>query len=771
MSATRISTRSILSSLPTTAGVMAWCLLCAAPVTGRAQVRWQIVGATGGINGNASANELPISGAGAVIDFCADPGPFQPSVTGTGGVVHEYGIKCLREVEDRATPPAGPPDVWAQAFIKARAFIDGDNTDEVTVEWLNLAYVDQWSDGHLARAAMVLNFSIDLEIVNGPVGAPVLVYYYWEAFGGASTNHECPQPPVCVLEEDPVRIANTFSVGGNELLGGRFDFASPAGLPGWNQKKNQGGAIAANVGDVINISLSSNGSADIASPEPAGIQVGTEADVRFDGKLRITVGYVPPPLPPSSPSPAAEFSLDIGSDAEMSNAPANGNEYFDPGDCYPWGGPPIPTCGLGGIRDDVDIFAGLDVEPFAPDCGVPPASAAPVCQIVGSPPERWFDLDGTDALDFSLTPLLGPAPGTIDYFPSACIYSPEHLAISFDEDGPSRYDGLSCTVPTNSFSSNWGATFGTTAERNEVYYLNTVQSISFPTALPAFAAAIADEITVHAALSNNPDLGTLENDDVDALDFVEDAAVCTYWYFSGDHEATGADPTNGNVLDPGDIYEVVPGGSPQTVVSHAVHLGLPDGVDVRDFEFVWLYNEPVNAVWLALIFSVAPDDPFTPFDESAGLDPTTIHASFFDGATFDYLTTPLGENIDAIATWQDTLVTPSAGACCDQNGCVMTASVAQCNAVGGSFRGLGTDCADVNGDGFPDSCECVGCRGDFNGDLQINGADIQDFTNCITSGGGSNCYCADMDANATWDLNDVDLFVLVLLNGPFPPCP
>ena len=39
-------------------------------------------------------------------------------------------------------------------------------------------------------------------------------------------------------------------------------------------------------------------------------------------------------------------------------------------------------------------------------------------------------------------------------------------------------------------------------------------------------------------------------------------------------------------LDGGDIYEVLPLGGVTKVIDHAIHLGLPDGMDIDGFEFI-----------------------------------------------------------------------------------------------------------------------------------------------------------------------------------------
>ncbi len=56
------------------------------------------------------------------------------------------------------------------------------------------------------------------------------------------------------------------------------------------------------------------------------------------------------------------------------------------------------------------------------------------------------------------------------------------------------------------------------------------------------------------------------------------------------------------------------------------------------------------------------------------------------------------------------------------------------------------------------------CLADINNDGQRNAADIQVFADCIT-GGGSNCACADLQADGTLDMDDVTTFVSGLVAG------
>ena len=63
----------------------------------------------------------------------------------------------------------------------------------------------------------------------------------------------------------------------------------------------------------------------------------------------------------------------------------------------------------------------------------------------------------------------------------------------------------------------------------------------------------------------------------------------------------------------------------------------------------------------------------------------------------------------------------------------------------------------------------IGCMeaGDLTGDGRLNGADIQQFVQCILGGSGD-CDCADIDENGKIDTQDIGLFVSCVL-GNSPP--
>lgn len=84
---------------------------------------------------------------------------------------------------------------------------------------------------------------------------------------------------------------------------------------------------------------------------------------------------------------------------------------------------------------------------------------------------------------------------------------------------------------------------------------------------------------------------------------------------------------------------------------------------------------------------------------------------------------------------------------------------------------------DVDGDAWPDIVigRCTGtrvymnisnacdCTNDMNDDGLRNGADIRGFVECLI-GNGSNCGCAESDANPGLDINDITVFVFKLIS-------
>ncbi|MFQ6048118.1 MAG: hypothetical protein ACE5K7_02005, partial [Phycisphaerae bacterium] len=343
-----------------------------------------------------------------------------------------------------------------------------------------------------------------------------------------------------------------------------------------------------------------------------------------------------------------EFSLDIGSDHELSDPNMDGDEWFDPGDVYLWW-PPIWSP-QNGFKDDASIF-GQDPppDPFVAGSQVPVGQGDPSWYL------HYFDLDGHDQLDFEIQELHEP-PIPADVLPSLlCLYEPMALYWSYDDDqapgwcGPVPPGGdVPVTAPSPA-----GLIYGTTALADEI--IGAVVIPGVPSGLAGPPIGVANELMVNFGLWPNPDLTENDDDDVDSLDAqveqVEPTIRCPFWYFTVDHEATWFG-LGGVPLDPGDIYlanpSMLPG--PIMVVDNS-QLGLPDGTDVDAFEFVLLLHPQMpGGLFLAVLFSVDEDDPLTPnVDESGGLNPNEVYASFMDGMWWDYLV--LDDDVDALTVY------------------------------------------------------------------------------------------------------------------------
>ena len=371
-----------------------------------------------------------------------------------------------------------------------------------------------------------------------------------------------------------------------------------------------------------------------------------------------------------------EFSLDIGSDIELSDPQMNGNEAADPGDVYWWQSAPIIPPGRDGFKDDMLIF-GQDPWPDPPDALL--ATRVPVG--TGSPDEyyEYFDLDGHDQTDFSLIEIQYP----LNQIPSNCVYTPENLLVSFDDD---MRDGWPANdVPVTRPSPAGVSSYGSTPGQDEVIGVDVLIPAG---GLPPFPIQwiypFADEITIHQSMNPNPDAGDPDDDDVDSLDIVPSEDGCPYWFFTADHEAFYG-------LDPGDIYEVTAAG-PVMVVDDVFHLGILDSTDVDAFEFTWAERpDSPGGLQLAVLFSVDEDDFLTPQDESGGLIPQMVYISWMTGYSMQF-TDPLQDDIDGLTIWHESL--QPAEACCAPDGsCYDVTPVTCMNVYAGSPMGPGSTCA------------------------------------------------------------------------------
>lgn len=105
------------------------------------------------------------------------------------------------------------------------------------------------------------------------------------------------------------------------------------------------------------------------------------------------------------------------------------------------------------------------------------------------------------------------------------------------------------------------------------------------------------------------------------------------------------------------------------------------------------------------------------------------------------------------------------GACCLSNGNCFVFTQPTCASVGGSWKGMGTNCADGNGNGQADACEppAPACPADLN---DSNSVDVQDLL--ILLGAWGPCAGCPADLNGS---NTVDVQDLLILLGAWGPCP
>lgn len=562
-----------------------------------------------------------------------------------GGLGFDWAVARGTEVSEN-TPPGicQQQATWSQAGIFARAIIDGDNSNlmtiyyGVTAECLAGRDIDYAADGHVT-----LNMTATMDIVSGPPGFPVIINYSWDHFGGFGGPSEA-------VDEDSGSSRGTMTLSGRgELLQGQFNFGHPSGANGWNKRINQSDTLRRHIGGQVQVAVALNIDTRVFPPHPtppmAARQDLDRSSASQWGKITLSLGTPIIQTPPDSLYAAwLEYSVDIGSDAELSDPTTDGNEVYDPGDAYPWQ-VILPPGGTPGFFDDANAFGGIDPWPTTPDFGIPPATRAPVGSGIapGAVRDLFFDLDGLDYLNFDLQQFaFGPGDPSIGQFLTPCIFAGEYLFVSYDDDAADHYTN-SFSVAVDGFSPWNFDTYGTAARRDEI---TGMVAVPFFPGYSVFEYNFLAEGGLSGSLAPDPDLAEDFDDDVDALDLRD--GQCATAYFSVDHEAAYG-------LDPATIYEIVAGG--YSAVITPVHLGLLPGTDVDAFEFAWIFDGTAMRNGLAVLFSVDDNDPLTPEDESGGLDPKMIYASFLNGAADPYLAQPLREDIDAIACWSSGLFT------------------------------------------------------------------------------------------------------------------
>ena len=318
------------------------------------------------------------------------------------------------------------------------------------------------------------------------------------------------------------------------------------------------------------------------------------------------------------------YSVDIGSDLEISDPLVDNDEILDPAHIYM-----VNVTGVDpeDIKGDHLIFTqGPNPEPGSPVIYPPVGEANPVL---------YFDIDGEDQLD--LLPVEDwPFQGPVEVVPDApkgLILNPTDLFYSLDDDGPPAWwDGtpdVPVIVPPD---------YGRVASQDEIF------GTSGWLAWPVPGTGVTDENGLN--LHENPP-GPEFDDDVDALD----TRYHRYWFWTCDHEAHFG-------LDPGSIYITDTQNTPSmSMFIHSSQLGINGEADLDAFEFCATDDRAVvanftgttlGATYLAVMFSVDQDDPTTSnVDESGGLSPGVIYISLLDG-TFMPLTA-IDADVDALA--------------------------------------------------------------------------------------------------------------------------
>lgn len=444
---------------------------------------------------------------------------------------------------------------------------------------------------------------------------------------------------------------------------------------------------------------------------------------------------------PSLQQERIRWSLDIGSDSEISDIVSiAADEELDPGDVYA-GGAVLGSTAAGPALDDSVMF-GFDPVPIQNV----PATAAPI----GDPTvsyEDGFDLDGYDRINARLNwigidnqvldvPLLisSPALGNLD-----CVARMRHLLVSFHDDDDSRgwRAPAGPRIPTEGPATN-----GTLATPTELVYVNTGLGGWVP---------LLSEVDVHVDLAPAPDMFEADDDDVDAVDYPirPDINDCDYHYISADDEGR----LN---LNPAWIYEVSPGGAPIPRINH-VMLGLMNGTDVDAFEFAYVrlpqnYGAAAGQWAFSVVFSVGANKPSSPIDQSGGLNPGSVYASFLDGANYEVL--PRGDygfgNIDAITVMEVPLP--------DADGDGIDDAVDNCTLVPNPQQ------HDADGDGIGNVCD-----GDFDNDCDTDFSDLAELRMAFFSNSAvHDIWGPDEEPDGLVDFFDLARFKQLFFGTPGP---
>ena len=350
------------------------------------------------------------------------------------------------------------------------------------------------------------------------------------------------------------------------------------------------------------------------------------------------------------PERALLFSLDIGSDTELSDPVMDIDEVFDPGDAYLFQGAYIPLPGADGYFDDVQAF-GTDPHPDGgvTGTGAPCVSGIPIDQVK----HDYFDMDGIDLALCDLRDYdFGEGMPPIEKFDEPFIHFPDSLYISFDDDDAFPYTDPYGSIPRLGFSPG-GMIYGQQQNKDEILEV-VINMMSPPQAQVVSVNPKYDEVSIHASLTPDPTLASAiqneHDDDVDALDAPYELNDAARTYFSADHEATFVDFA-GLPLNPGSIY-LAENGNAYEVINGQTDIGLFPDTDIDAFEFTWAIDPQHNYMALAMIFSVDDDDPSTPVDESGGMNPNELHLTFMTGWWIDLTQVGFEDDIDAITIFE-----------------------------------------------------------------------------------------------------------------------
>ena len=126
-----------------------------------------------------------------------------------------------------------------------------------------------------------------------------------------------------------------------------------------------------------------------------------------------------------------------------------------------------------------------------------------------------------------------------------------------------------------------------------------------------------------------------------------------------------------------------------------------------------------------------------------------------DPLTGDFLFSTFGGGNRVIAV-QGFVPPPQTGACCVAGGLCEVRTADECQGLGGTFKGVGTACA---------NCLCTACAGDCNCDGSISFEDIDALIDALSGAAPCNFGNCDLNCDGLIDALDIDPFVAQLSAG------